>query len=34
MSLSKQQKDADEFGKYLGFSEFGAVVRMAGKYFV
>ena len=34
MSLSKQQKDADEFGKYLGFSDFGAVVRMAGKYFV
>ena len=34
MSLSKQQKDADEFGEYLGFSDFGAVVRMAGKYFV
>ena len=34
MSLSKQQKDADEFGKYLGFSDFGAVVRMSGKYFV
>jgi phosphoribosylformylglycinamidine cyclo-ligase len=34
VSLSKQQKDADEFGKYLGFSDFGAVVRMAGKYFV
>jgi phosphoribosylformylglycinamidine cyclo-ligase len=34
VSLSKQQKDADEFGEYLGFSDFGAVVRMAGKYFV
>ena len=34
MSLSKQQKDADEFGEHLGFSDFGAVVRMAGKYFV
>ena len=34
MSLSKQQKNADEFGEHLGFSDFGAVVRMAGKYFV
>ena len=31
---NKAQKDADEFGQYLGFSDFGAVVRMAGKYFV
>ena len=31
---NKAQKDADEFGEYLGFSDFGAVVRMAGKYFV
>jgi phosphoribosylformylglycinamidine cyclo-ligase len=30
----KAQKEADEFGQYLGFSDFGAVVRMAGKYFV